>query len=234
MKKFILGIALLLPTIFASAHAIWIETALKGTKDKEQEVRVYLGEYAENERDSVAAWFSNLKDLQLYVTGPDGKRQQINLKADGDHYEGNFIPSADGNYTLSIHHTVADVYGETKIEYYASATVMVGKTGPSTLTSSTALAIVPGSEEPKSLQSIPVSVFYEGQPAAAARVEISSPDGWVKGIQGNERGEAAFKPIGKGQYMLEAIKTEKTTGSHNGKPYKTVRHLVTHCIYVKS
>lgn len=133
MKKITLSIALMLCAFLASAHAVWIETALKGTKNKSQDVRVYLGEYAENQRDSVTHWFSNLKDVKLYVTVPDGKREEIAIKENGNHLAGNFIPATDGNYTLSISHTVETIYGETKIEYYATATVIVGKETPSQL-----------------------------------------------------------------------------------------------------
>lgn len=232
MKKLSLSIALLLCTVLASAHAVWIETALKGTKNKPHEVRVYLGEYAENLRDSVSHWFSNMRDVKLYVTTPDGKREAVSIKEDGRQLIGNFTPTADGSYTLSISHTVETIYGETKIEYYATATVVVGKESQAQLSSNTAFAIVPGSEEPEQ-RAVPLTVFRDKRPLADSKIEVISPDGWVKEFKSNQQGEASFSPVQPGQYLLEASTTEKTPGTHNGKPYKSVTHIVTHCINIR-
>lgn len=233
MKKIILSLALLVSALCASAHAVWIETTLNGSKNKTQEVRVYLGEYAENVRDSVTKWFSNMKDVQLFVTAPNGDRQPITLKANGNHLVGSFTPATDGAYTLSITHAVADIYSEGKIMYYATATVVAGKPTPSLLPEATALSIVPAVEDPKKAQAVPLKVFNDKQPLAASKIEISSPDGWIKTLHSNESGEAVFSPLQSGQYLLEAVRTEKTTGEHNGKSFKTVTHIVTHCIGVK-
>jgi uncharacterized GH25 family protein len=233
MKRITLSIAFLLCAFVASAHAVWIETALKGTKNKSQEVHVFLGEYAENQRDSVANWFSNLRDLTLYVVAPDGKRAQITLKEDGRSLTGNFTPATDGTYTLAVSHTVETIYGETRIEYYATATVIVGKESTAKLAAGTALAIVPGAEEPKNQVAVPVTVFRDNQLLADAKIEVISPDGWVKELKSNEKGEATFSPLQSGLYLLEASATEKTPGTLKDKPYKSVVHIVTHCVNVR-
>lgn len=217
--------------LFANAHAVWIETALKGTKNKAQDVHVYLGEYAANERDSVVNWFSNMKDVKLFVTTPGGAREEIALKANGRTLDGSFTPAAEGTYTLSISHTVATVYGETKIEYYATATVVVGKESESRLSGVTGLSIVPASEEPKG--PVPVTVYKDKSPVADAKVEVIAPDGWVKELKSDAKGATSFTPVVAGTYMLEASVNEKSSGTHENQPYKSVAHIVTHCITVK-
>lgn len=233
MKKITLSVALLLCAFFASAHAVWIETALKGTKNKAQDVRVFLGEYAANERDSVSNWFSNMKDVKLFVTTPAGGREEIALKADGRSLHGQFTPATEGTYTLTISHTVETIYGETKIEYYASATVVVGKESASRLSAGTFLSVVPGTEEPKGFGSVPLTVYKDKAPLAAAKVEVISPDGWVKELKSGANGVADFAPVQAGQYLVEASYNEKAEGTHHDKPYKSVVHIVTHSVNVK-
>jgi hypothetical protein len=58
------------------------------------------------------------------------------------------------------------------------------------------------------------------QPAAAAKVVIASPEGWEKTLKSDQKGEVNFAPIQTGHHMLEAVKTDKTPGTHNGKSYK--------------
>ncbi|WP_295116487.1 DUF4198 domain-containing protein [uncultured Chitinophaga sp.] len=233
MKRIVFSLALILSTLFASAHAVWIETSFTGTKNKSQEVRVYLGEYADGVRDNVDKWFSNMKDVQLFVTAPNGDRQPVTLKANGNHLLGSFTPSADGTYTLSIAHTVATIYSENKIEYYATATVVTGKPSVSPLSGVTALSVVPALQTAKKQQPVPVSLFSDKQPLEKGKVEVISPLGWIKTLYTDEKGAASFSPIEAGQYLLEASRNEKVTGTLNDKPFKSVSHIVTHCIAVK-
>ena len=231
MKKITLSLALVLMALVASAHALWIETETKGNRNKVHLVRVYLGEFSDNERDSVANWFSNMKDIELFVTDPSGNRKKITLKDAGNHYLGEFIPSVDGNYTLSVAHTVADIYNEGKIEYYATASVNVGKASASSLAKSTFLSVVPGAAG-KLASPLDLQVFMEGHPVAKTKVMVASPDGWEKTMYSNEEGKVICNPVQSGTHMLEAVKILKTPGTHNGKSYKSVTHLVTHCVQV--
>lgn len=233
MKKITLSVALLLCAFFASAHAVWIETALKGTKNKSQDVRVFLGEYAANERDSVSNWFSNMKDVKLFVTTPAGTREEISLRADGRSLNGQFTPATEGTYTLTISHTVETIYGETRIEYYATATVIVGKESASRLAGGTLLSVVPAAEEAKGFASVPLTLYKDKAPLADAKVEVISPDGWVKELKSGADGVATFTPLQAGQYLVEASYNEKSSGTHYDKPYHSVVHIVTHSINVK-
>lgn len=233
MKKFILGLTLVLSVLFASAHAVWIETNSKGTKNKAHEVSVFLGEFAENERDSVGKWFSNMKDVKLFVSGPGISNQEIKLTVAGNRLVGNFTPTADGLYNLSISHTVADIYGENKIEYYATAVVMVGKEIP-TGGAGIKLDVVPSVEVAKVKQPLSLKVWFANEPTESVKVIIISPDGWEKTKYSDKNGEVSFAPYQAGTHMLEAVKNDKTaSGTHNGKTFKSVTHMVTHCITVK-
>ncbi|MGN6419753.1 MAG: DUF4198 domain-containing protein [Pseudobacter sp.] len=232
MKQFTLSAALLLMTFIASAHAIWIETASKGNKNKTHQVRVFLGEYADNERDSVRNWFSNMKEAELYITDPSGNKQKIALRDAGNYLAGEFTPATEGSYTLSIAHTVADIYNEGKIEYYATASVNVGKAGNEMLSKSTFLAVQPPVEAGKVASPLHLQVYMEGAPVAKAKVLVISPDGWERTLYSDEQGKVSCATIQPGMHMLEVVKVLKTPGTHNGKSFKQVTHMVTHCIQV--
>lgn len=108
------------------AHALWIETASTGKKGQAQEVKVFFGEYEENQPDSAKKWFSNLKAFKLVLTAPNGKSTVLTASPDVRYFKSSFIPDQDGTYKLSIVHEVAAVYEHAKIEYYAFADVAVG------------------------------------------------------------------------------------------------------------
>ncbi len=231
--KIRLSIALLFLSINSFAHAIWIETKANGKKGQSQEVNIYFGEYADNERDSVATWFSNLRDVKLLLVLPDGTKQPLNLEAAVNHYTSSFTPTKDGVYALSIVHTVADVYGNAKIEYYASASVSVNSDDLSPLKGATLLAIQPKRIDARVHQPVSLAVFNNAVFLPKAKVVIASPDGWTKTIYADDTGTITFTPVTTGRYMIEAIRSDKTPGTHGGKPYNAVTHLVTYCIDVR-
>lgn len=234
MKQKIGLIALFLFISFSTfAHAIWIETNATGNKGKQQEVKVFLGEYSSGKPDSLKNWFSNMRDIKLMLTTPNGNNKILSLTPSTDHYTTNFVPSEDGAYILSITHTVADIYGETKIEYYAAATVQVNSTNFGILPKATLLALKPSKAQYHINQSIGIQVWYEQKPLAAAKVVIDAPFGWSKTVDTDTSGNSKFTPLIPGKYMIEAIKNDKAIGSHFGKAYKTISHIVTYCIQVQ-
>lgn len=111
-KMKIVGFLVMLFVIQTTAfgHAIWIETNSRGKTGKSQAVRVYFGEYSENERDSTKNWFSDLAAFQLYVTAPDGVKTLVKTKAESNSFLAEFIPGSKGVYVFSIDHVVKDVY----------------------------------------------------------------------------------------------------------------------------
>lgn len=234
MKQKIGLITLFLCISFSTfAHAIWIETNATGNKGKQQEVKVFLGEYSSGKPDSLKNWFSNMRDIKLTLTTPDGNSKILSLTPSVDHYATSFIPTEDGVYMLSITHTVADIYGETKIEYYATATVQVNSTNFETLPKATLLALKPSNAQYHINQPIGIQVLFEQKPLAAAKVVIDASHGWSKTLDTDTYGNSKFIPLTPGRYMIEAIKNDKVVGSYLGKAYKTISHIVTYCIQVQ-
>src|SRR6478735_26657 len=91
------------------AHALWIETAASGKIGQKQQLAIYYGEYAENERDSVSHWFSDVKEVKLWLVSPDNKKVALTTTAESIRLVADFTPTANGTYTLLVDHPVKDV-----------------------------------------------------------------------------------------------------------------------------
>lgn len=82
MRTFLLTLVSTLITCNLFAHALWIETNATGKTGQTQEVRLYFGEYAQNERDELSKWRSDLKDLTLWLINPDGTKEKLSVQQD--------------------------------------------------------------------------------------------------------------------------------------------------------
>ncbi len=237
MRNIILVVAVILFNLNTHAHAIWIETSATGKTGKSQNVRVYFGEYSENERDSAGHWFSDLGQFKLWVTAPDGTKTELLTKPDGNAFSVNYIPKTKGVHVLSIDHLVGDVYYESLIHYYALASVVVNEdavTGSENLSKATGFAVELALEKSSKVgEQVEVDLFYNQKAPVEATFSVQPPLGWTKEFELNEKGHTVFKPYLEGKYMLEGIYTDKTPGKHNEKGYTAVWHCVTYCIDVK-
>lgn len=226
---------LLISTCELHAHAIWIETNPVAKKGQPHTAKVFLGEYANNERDSISNWFSNMKDFTLWLVTPGGQQQQLPVKPNVNHFTADFIPAEDGAYTLFISHEVADVYGSAKIQYYALATATVGDTkkGQNNIENASAFT-VQNKTGISGKRNAPVSIEarFNKAPLASEKVAIASPEGWEKTVFTDTKGQTKFTPVWQGRYLLEGFYSEAKPGSHNGKTYKSVTHIVTNCVTI--
>ncbi|MCR6641600.1 MAG: DUF4198 domain-containing protein [Sporocytophaga sp.] len=216
-----------------NAHNIWIETNNTGKLGKEHSVKIYLGGYGENERDSVSKWFSNTRDVVISLTKPDGTKENLTTKAAGNYLEALFTPAKDGYYTISVSHEVADVYGSAKIQYYAASQVKVGASveGINNVVTATDMPVQLITTNPVVKKGVSLKVMYKGKNLNKSSVSVASPSGWVKGFETND-GTFTFDAIWPGVYVIEAYHTDKTEGSLNGKEYKLIRNTSTYSITV--
>ncbi|RFS26959.1 hypothetical protein DVR12_04030 [Chitinophaga silvatica] len=218
------------------AHALWIETITTGKIGQTQEVKVYLGEYADGQRDSTQHWFSNMKDFTLYLIAPDGKKEALQCTANGNHFKATFTPTVAGTYTLSVDHTVQEVYGGSKIRYYALGLVKVNGSaeGLAQLPQRTDFTLL-AQENKKFKVNQPTNVkflYKQEKTPEAAELTVQSPAGWAKKFKADEQGAVTFQPFWSGKYMLEGTFTENISGTHEGKPFERIWHCVTYCMDV--
>lgn len=233
MKKISLLLMLLTMSIgSAFAHALWIETASTGKKGQAQEVKIFFGEYEENQPDSAAKWFSNLKDFKLVLTAPNGTTKVLNATPDVRFYKTTFTPDQDGTYTLSIVHEVKAIYENAKIEYYAFAHVAVGNTSkvnPAYPTNAL-FTIQPSQAISKTGTAVSHQVVFNKSPFASQKLAVIDPAKKKEEPTTDATGKFDFKPTQKGNYFLEAFKEDATPGELDGKKYEKVWHVVTYFV----
>ena len=224
MKKItFLLLTLLLSFVTTSifAHALWIETAASGKVGQKQTVKVFYGEYVANERDSVAKWYSDVKEFSLWLVGPDQKKTQLTLTPGANHFEGTFTPDQNGAYTVVVSHEARELGGTTKYHFLSSADVIVGKALPAAVQNPNVLKLhVEGASAAKINKSLQLKAFLNDAAAKGKTVSVFSPNGWSRELTTDDNGAAEFTPLWKGRYVVEVSDMDKTPGQHNGKDYK--------------
>lgn len=211
--------AYLLGSTEAKAHAIWIESNAKAIKNKAHEVNIFYGEYSSGLSDSTAKWYSDLKNLEVWVTSPGKAKTKLELKDLSTHLSSTFIPEEDGLYYISTVHATKDLGGTTKYEFSSVVPVLSGKAAASTSKPDQVLAVAVAPLAHKTNSQIDVQVWKDGQAFADGEVLIMSPDGWAKTLKSDSKGQVSFIPQLKGGYVIETSDYKKEDGEWHGKKY---------------
>lgn len=236
MKKILILAMLFLSITQTFAHFLWVETNLNGEVGKEQEIKVYFGEYTYGEfekPDSDA--FNAVDKFTLLVVEASGKNTVLKTTAKKGYYSAKFTPSKKGTYTVVLNNNKIDVidytkydFGIFKTHYHATAKINVGNKIASTAKDeSEGLTIKDISTKTDEAK---LQVFYKNKPLAKAEVVIFVADQWSKKIETNEEGIIEFSYPWKTKYVLEVTKKEEVPGVYNDKPYEFIWHCATYAI----
>lgn len=232
--------SLLLFLCFSSslfAHALWIETNTTGSIGRQQEVKIFFGEYSTGDISPADKWFSDLKDFTLVLVTPDKKEIKLSTTAAKEYYIAVFTPEEEGTYTLVMHHLAKDIYRNMKLDYHSSAVVRVGKNkaaaDTATYNSNVVSVVTNGLLKAKMNEQISLKVFNNAAPAGRQKVKIIAPNGWEKELTTDSKGQLEFTPLWPGRYMADYAYIEKIPGEHNGKKYDETWKIATYIIEVK-
>jgi uncharacterized GH25 family protein len=214
---------LIVSTGSVSAHSLWMETAAAGKIGQAQNVKLHFGEYAQGERDELSKWYSDLKDLTLWLTTPDGKKEQLTVTQGTNFCEASFTPANDGVYTLTVSHKPKALSGTTQYEFSASSTVSVGKnTKLNDIAANTNDLKVAPENAAKVNAPLKVKVWQKGENKAGNTVMVFSPAGWGQELTTAADGTVTFTPLWPGKYVLEATAFTKIPGEANGNKYEAL------------
>ena len=205
------------------AHALWIETEETNKKNTSQEIKVFYGEYNNGIIEKTADWYSDVNELELWLTTPQGKKSLVPYETKENHLFAQFIPKDDGEYILSVSHRAKDLGGDYIYQFNTTAKILVGKSTTNPAISNDVYVTINNKNLKKVGDVIKGTVFIKGKTAPKeTTVEVVSPQGWSKEFKTNESGEFEFPSIGKGIYFLEASITEDASGEHHGKKYNHI------------
>ncbi|MBU2996465.1 DUF4198 domain-containing protein [Cellulophaga baltica] len=237
MKKIILTFALLLFVSAQSfAHYLWIETSPEGEKNKEQEVRVYFGEYTYGVIEKVnGEAFPSVKDFTLWLVDANGNKSEITVKSTEDYYVGAFTPKSNGIYTVVLDNDKIDVidytaydFGIFKTHYNSIAKVKVGsKTGETAVANDSGITVKDVSENNEEVK---LQVLFKNKPLPKNEFKVYVSDLWTKTLETDENGYVSFKKPWDTKYIIETTFEERTPGSYKGEAYEFIWHCATYCI----
>lgn len=127
MKKLLFSILSFFIILSASAHAVFIETSLQGTKGKSHTVKVVYGEPDEHKLISKWWWYKDGMQITLTLIKPDGSTSSLTTTAQGNHLLAAFIPDQDGVYHVSLKRDTERKAGaKTQYQINAIASIKVG------------------------------------------------------------------------------------------------------------
>lgn len=236
MIKNLFALVLLLVTGNTFAHYMWLETNPAGKSGQKQEIRVYFGEYTYGLEEKVnGEAFAKMKNFEVWVTGPDGQKNKVEVKPAENYYTGWFTPKANGIYTVMLNNNNIDVidytqydFGIFKTHYHSTAKVAVGNTtGVTKADNANGLSVTDASKNTK--ETI-LKVYYKGQPVKDTEVTVFVADQWSKKLTTDANGEVKFNLPWDTKYVVEVTKKEEVPGKYNGKDYQFVWHCATYCM----
>ncbi|QRR01293.1 DUF4198 domain-containing protein [Dyadobacter sandarakinus] len=229
-RKLVLSMLALVATLSnLQAHALWIQTAPAGSAGKAQQIKITYAEPGENP-EKLGEWYSDVKEFELWLTRPDGKKEKLTTIAGEDHFTSQFTPQQEGVYTLSVGHSAKELGGKTIYQFNASALVRVGKStaGNEAALNNNDLSIFADAAKSYQVQKpLRLTTVYKSTPGGKASLNVSSPSGWSRQIETDENGMAEFTPLWPGTYYIEASKSWKESGTHNGKEYNGIWRAAT-------
>ncbi len=235
-KIYLLIFSLLVTITGALAHALWIKTDAVGKKGQKQLVTVL---YAEPDEDpeKLADWYSDVREFELWLVAPDGKKAKLATTAGEDRFTASFTPDQDGVYTLFTGKSAKDLGGTTVYQFNASALITVGNAqkgnNPAINTNTLVIHADPLSVN-KANSPMKLKTLVNGEkPADKLYISVTSPTGWTKNISTDENGEAEFTPLWPGSYAIEVSKSWKEQGTHYDKEYKAIWRCATITVDVK-
>lgn len=240
MKKLTLIVSFILVALQSSAHYMWLETASTGKLNRAHAVKVLFGEYTYGVIEKPGEeHFKAVEQFKVWVITPSGKKIEVETAPTAGAYEGKFLPTEKGTYTVILNNNEIGVidytqydFGIFKTHYHATGRVVVGdEISSSKAANPDGLAILDVSEKfPARGTEVSLKVLYKGEPIKDAEVVIYVADLWSKKLDTDEAGLIKFNLPWETKYMLEVTTKEEVPGTYKGEDYQFIWHCATYSV----
>ncbi len=234
MKRlFALLIFVILVSTQSFAHFIWVETDQQGELNKEQEIKIFFGEFSYGKYEKAEGRsFSRIKDFELYIMNPKGEKIDLNAKPNGDHYLAKFTPNSEGTFTVVLNHDKIPVYdlskyghGVFKANYHATSKIQVGKKIEETFARNPESITIKNLSDTKDTYKL--QVWYKGEVLKNSKVHILAPDNWSKTLKTDENGMISFTLPWKSTFVIEAVFKQEDKGVYMNAEYDYIFNCCT-------
>ncbi len=206
-------------------HGYWLEVPVSAQKGTPVTVKLFYGEYESQVREE-GARLDKMAEIRVFVTAPDGSRQQLDMKQTNTHWEATYTPRSEGYYeviglndTREVQDWTRHKYGITRPVQYLRTHFTVGEATP--LISDPFFLDVYAQVN---LNNVEIYALKEGRPLGKVNVKVVNPDGWIQEPVMNKTGFASVVPNSEGFYVVELEWLDKSPGEFKGKAYETVRY----------
>lgn len=228
--------------IVCSAHFIWTETPGRATVGKEHAVNLFFGEINFKQYEISGGRLDEMDGLNSFYITPKNEEKGLNLTKQKDRFTTKFTPETVGIYQVLTSNSVARVMdlrksnlGIVKPMYYSRQIVLcTDKSNSDNLRSATLkpyfeLDLIPDFSNSKLNtfsvnQAINFYSYFKKAPIKGGKIFAYAPNGWSKEIDANNQGLCSFKPLWEGQYVIDWVYTENTSGAFQDKTFDMIRH----------
>lgn len=185
--------------------------------------------------------FENVKDFDVWVITPSGKKQTLSVSAADKSFQGTFTPKEKGTYTVVLNNNRIDVidyteynFGIFKTHYHSTAKVVVGENVQASHSDNQeGLSIVNVTDERLGQsKEVALQVLFKGAPLANQEIVVYVADQWSKTLKTDESGQVTFALPWSTQYTIETTKKENVPGEFRGEAYEFIWHCATYSIKV--
>ena len=202
------GVACILFSLNAGAHALWLERDNASTK-------LYFGEYSENLRESSPGRLDNIIDPAVIEVGAAGTEQPLAAIRQVNQFA---IPGSNTILVQALKQPIREPRAENPgpvQRRFLYARLGKGGTLPLDIENTANL----------------LRLSFAGKPVANTEIVVIAPNGWEKHLKTDEKGETPYPLLESGLYVVEAKYEINNPGTFEGKSYSVESHKVTASFY---
>lgn len=234
----------------AQAHYLWFEVDSVVKPNDNIPIKLYFGEYQENQLEARGGRLDERKGTTLHVGGPSGTDlQALPLQENMRHFLGTLSVQEAGIYNLVATDATSPVVDYTKFDigivrpiFYARTWLLSFQPGGVSeralmpqpvldldiLPVTRHLDVQAGVFGPKVDEETVFRVIFKGKPLTdRAVINIYAPNGWLWEAKIDADGLGRFTPLWPGIYVIDVVYLEKTPGEFKEKAYEAIRHRST-------